>query len=314
MYSVFDENGSYQTSCAGRSDFARLRQESGRCGNHAGNPAKRGIEITNDASQADAVIVNTCSFIDTAQEESVDTILESAAVREAGNRGQALVVSGCLPQRFRDELPKPAARSRCFHGIDQVTQVAEIVEQALKRRAEKISNRAGKPKRRGKTPAVASRLAQLDRKKPDPHVEMEGLRGGDKFGKTKMVMAVPATAASAGPLVDVNLRPGYIPDFGTPRFRLTPRHYAYLKIAEGCNHPCSFCIIPRMRGSHRSRPQADLVTEARALVQDGVREINLISQDSTYYGLDLRTNHSRAISSPAKFNAAVQELPEPQPR
>ena len=104
-------------------------------------------------------------------------------------------------------------------------------------------------------------------------------------------------------------RPDYIPDYATPRFRLTPRHFAYVKIAEGCNHPCSFCIIPRMRGSHRSRPQADIVAEAKALLADGVKELNLISQDSTYYGLDLRPNHSRAIASPEKFTAAVKSLP-----
>lgn len=81
-----------------------------------------------------------------------------------------------------------------------------------------------------------------------------------------------------------------------------------MKIAEGCNHPCSFCIIPRMRGSHRSRTQADVVAEAKALIKDGVKELNLISQDSTYYGLDLRANHSRAISSPEKFAAATKSL------
>jgi ribosomal protein S12 methylthiotransferase len=110
-------------------------------------------------------------------------------------------------------------------------------------------------------------------------------------------------------VVEINRRPTYIPDFATPRFRLTPRHFAYLKIAEGCNHPCSFCIIPRMRGSHRSREQADVVQEARQLIADGVKEMNLISQDSTYYGLDLRPNHSRAISSPEKFKAAARSLP-----
>ena len=103
-------------------------------------------------------------------------------------------------------------------------------------------------------------------------------------------------------------RPVFIPDFATPRFRLTPKHFAYLKIAEGCNHPCSFCIIPRMRGSHRSRTQTDIVAEAKALIADGVKEINLISQDSTYYGLDLRANHSRAISSPEKFSEATKSL------
>jgi len=106
----------------------------------------------------------------------------------------------------------------------------------------------------------------------------------------------------------VNARPTYIPDYATPRFRLTPRHFAYIKIAEGCNHPCSFCIIPRMRGSHRSRRQADLVAEARALIAEGVKELNLISQDSTYYGLDLRANHSRAIASPGRFTSAVKRL------
>ena len=110
-------------------------------------------------------------------------------------------------------------------------------------------------------------------------------------------------------MVNVHLRPSYIPDFATPRFRLTPKHFAYVKIAEGCNHPCSFCIIPRMRGSHRSRAQADIVREARQLIADGVKELNLISQDSTYYGLDLRPSHSRAISSPEKFTAAAHSLP-----
>ncbi len=110
-------------------------------------------------------------------------------------------------------------------------------------------------------------------------------------------------------MVDVTRHPTFIPDFGTPRFRLTPKHFAYVKIAEGCNHPCSFCIIPRMRGSHRSRAQSDIVAEARALIADGVKELNLISQDSTYYGLDLRPKHSRAISSPEKFSAAAGSLP-----
>ncbi|HEX4350489.1 MAG TPA: MiaB/RimO family radical SAM methylthiotransferase, partial [Verrucomicrobiae bacterium] len=113
---------------------------------------------------------------------------------------------------------------------------------------------------------------------------------------------------ATGPVFDVTQRPIFIPDFATPRFRLTPKHFAYVKIAEGCNHPCSFCIIPRMRGSHRSRQQGDIVAEARALIAEGVKEINLISQDSTYYGLDLRPNHSRAISSPEKFSAAAKSL------
>src|SRR5437867_6282209 len=88
-------------------------------------------------------------------------------------------------------------------------------------------------------------------------------------------------------LAFADTRPTYIPDYDTPRFRLTPEHFAYLKIAEGCNHPCSFCVIPQMRGKHRSRPPQSVLEEIRGLVSEGVREINLISQDTTYYGMDL---------------------------
>src|SRR5258707_4669817 len=87
------------------------------------------------------------------------------------------------------------------------------------------------------------------------------------------------------------------------------RNFKMSKIAEGCNHPCSFCMVRRMRGAHRSRAQTDVVAEARGLIAEGVKELNLISQDSTYYGLDLRPNHSRAIAAPEKFNAAVRSLP-----
>jgi ribosomal protein S12 methylthiotransferase len=284
---------------------------------------KDGVEITNDAAEADAVIVNTCSFIDAAQEESVDTILESAEVRAAKNRGQSLIVSGCLPQRFRDELPKLLPEVDAFMGIDQVAQVSDIVRQAVARRAEKVRS----PKSKVQKSKVVSRLAELNKDgAASGHEKAESLRGTKKFGKTKTVVAANRQSAAIPfaketsaalsrdaatlhePLLTVTARPTFIPDFGTPRFRLTPRHFAYIKIAEGCNHPCSFCVIPRMRGSHRSRQQADIVAEAKALIADGVKELNLISQDSTYYGLDLRPGHSRAISSPEKFSAAARSL------
>ena len=114
-------------------------------------------------------------------------------------------------------------------------------------------------------------------------------------------------------MVAVTPRPSYIPDYATPRFRLTPRHFAYVKIAEGCNHPCSFCIIPRMRGSHRSRPQADIVAEAKALLADGVKELNLISQDSTYYGLDLRPSRSRRDRRAGQVRRRASKRSRPQP-
>ncbi len=246
-----------------------------------GSLLKDGIQITNDPAQADALIVNTCSFIDSAQEESVDAILESAEIREAKNREQSLIVSGCLPQRFREELPKLLPEVDAFMGIDQVAQVSEIVQSAIKKRGERIAKPAAKQKNSKKK--IVERFAELDKNNPEKE-------------------------HSHVPLLEVHNRPTYIPDYATPRFRLTPKHFAYVKIAEGCNHPCSFCIIPRMRGSHRSRVQSDVVAEVKALIAEGVKEINLISQDSTYYGLDLRPNHSRAISSPEKFTAAAKSL------
>lgn len=249
-----------------------------------GSLIKSGVEITNDAASADVVIVNTCSFIDAAQEESVDAILESSELREAQNRGQGLIVSGCLPQRFREELPTLLPEVDAFMGIDQVEQVPQIVQQAIEHRQQRLANPP--PKRARKK--VAAKIRELDLQKPEEHKHVE----------------IPAA-----PIHNVAARPRYIPDYQTPRFRLTPKHFAYVKIAEGCNHPCSFCIIPRMRGSHRSRVQTDIVAEARELISQGVKEINLISQDSTYYGLDLRPERTGSIAAPDKFTAAAKSLP-----
>ena len=148
-----------------------------------GSLLKDGVEITNDAAQADCMIVNTCSFIDSAQEESVDTILESAEVRESKNRGQGLIVSGCLSQRFRDDLPKLFPEVDAFMGIDQVAQVGDIVKTAMARRAEKIQS--GKRKAEsGKAARVKQKLTELDKgHATDEHEKQNALRGTDKFGK-----------------------------------------------------------------------------------------------------------------------------------
>jgi len=131
-----------------------------------------GVEITNEAGDADVVIVNTCSFIDSAQEESVDTILESAEVREARFRGQGLVVSGCLSQRFRDLLPELFPEVDGFMGIDQVAQVGTIVRQARERRSEKV--RSPRPEPRNRRQKVARRISELEEgRTPD---EQEKLR------------------------------------------------------------------------------------------------------------------------------------------
>jgi ribosomal protein S12 methylthiotransferase len=210
-----------------------------------GSVLQRGMEITSRAEDADVLVVNTCSFIDSAKEESIEAILEAHQQRGLNKRsGQKLIVSGCMSQRFARELREEMPEVDAFIGLDQVSQLGEIVEKILKKRA---------------MPNAGSPPLDVDSGNGDV-----GLAFADR-------------------------RPTYIPDYDTPRFRLTPAHTAYVKIAEGCNHPCSFCVIPQMRGKHRSRPPQSVLAEIRELVSEGVREINLISQDTTYYGMDLWT-------------------------
>ncbi|MCX6902965.1 MAG: 30S ribosomal protein S12 methylthiotransferase RimO, partial [Verrucomicrobia bacterium] len=236
----------------------------------------------------DALIVNTCSFLNDAKEESIEAILESEALRTAQRPGQALIVSGCLPQRFQKDLPTLMPEVDAFLGIDQLPQIGAIVRQALARRTEWLKQDAGKQP----TSQIPKSTSRVGRAAP---------QGGTQ------------KAEPAKPVVMIHPRPTYLPDYATPRFRLTPRHFAYLKIAEGCNHPCSFCIIPRIRGGHRSRPLPDILSEARKLLSEGVKELNLISQDSTYYGLDRRSRRlgSRAISDPAPMIAGTPSEESP---
>ncbi len=195
-----------------------------------GSVRERGMEITPHAEEADVLVVNTCAFIDSAKEESIEAILEAHQERGLTSRpNQKLIVSGCMSQRFSAELRASLPEVDAFVGLDQVAELGAIIERVI----------AGSS---------------------DPG------RRGESF---------------------VTPRPTYVPDWDTPRFRLTPAHSVYLKIAEGCNHPCSFCVIPQMRGRHRSRSPASVLNEMRQLVAEGVKEINLISQDTTYYGMDL---------------------------
>ncbi|MGH8018387.1 MAG: 30S ribosomal protein S12 methylthiotransferase RimO, partial [Opitutaceae bacterium] len=196
----------------------------------AGHLQKAGMEMTADTAAADVVIVNTCSFLNSAKEESIQTILEAHEDRgmRKRRREQKLIVAGCMAQRFSKDLPGALPEVDAFIGLDQVTNVATVIDELY--------------------------AAERKSKEPAPNL--------------------------------VNARSTFIPDYDTPRFRLTPRHFAYIKIAEGCNHPCGFCIIPKIRGQHRSRTIDSVVREARQLISEGVREINLISQDTTYFGMD----------------------------
>jgi ribosomal protein S12 methylthiotransferase len=222
-----------------------------------GSILQRGMEITSCPEDADVLVVNTCAFIDSAKEESIGAILEAHQQRGLSRRPhQKLIVSGCMSQRFAKELRQEMPEVDAFIGLEQVAQLGEIVEKVL-----------------GKRPALN---AQHSTPKTDSWMLGVGRSALDVDFNNRDLDLSFATR-----------RPTYIPDYDTPRFRLTPSHFAYVKIAEGCNHPCSFCVIPQMRGQHRSRFPKSVLTEIRALVREGVREINLISQDTTYYGMDL---------------------------
>jgi ribosomal protein S12 methylthiotransferase len=206
-----------------------------------GSVLQRGMEITSRAEDADVLVVNTCAFIDSAKEESIEAILEAHQQRGLSKRSdQKLIVSGCMSQRFARELREELPEVDAFIGLDQVAQLGEIVEKILTQQSP-LSHEAN----------------------------------GTDVTNNDVDLAFSET------------RPTYIPDYDTPRFRLTPAHSVYVKIAEGCNHPCSFCVIPQMRGKHRSRTPESVLAEIRGLINEGVREINLISQDTTYYGMDL---------------------------
>ena len=219
-----------------------------------GSVLQHGMEITTNAEEADVLVINTCAFIDSAKEESIEAILEAHQQRGLSKRPhQKLIVSGCMAQRFPRELREALPEVDAFIGLDQVAQLGGIVERILgKHRASNFE-----------LPTSNKLTSTLD-------------------------VGCSAFDVSSNRQVDfITPRPSYIPDYDTPRFRLTPAHSAYLKIAEGCNHPCSFCVIPQMRGKHRSRSPDSVLAEVRGLVGEGVREINLISQDTTYYGMDL---------------------------
>ena len=185
-----------------------------------GQLASRGHTLVADARDADVIVVNTCSFIEGAKRESIDTILELAELKKEG-RAQRLIGTGCLAQRYDTEIRREIPEIDATLGTGQVQEIVRAVE-------------------------------------------------GERTH----------TDAEEGP-------PTWVYDHTAPRVLATPPHLAYLKISEGCDYTCSFCIIPTLRGKHRSRREDDIVAEAEALALRGVRELVLVAQDSTRYGLDL---------------------------
>ena len=190
-----------------------------------------GHELTRDASEADVLVVNTCAFIDSAKQESVDTILEMARHKTNG-ACRRLIVTGCLAERYRDELKKEIPEIDAILGTGEVPEIVGAIGGAAH--------------------------------------PLRFFRSGES--------RIPNPES----------RPTYLYGADTPRLLATPKHYAYVKVAEGCDYKCAFCIIPTLRGAYRSRPEESIVREARTLASQGVKELLLISQDTTFYGVDRR--------------------------
>ncbi len=216
-----------------------------------------GADLTQRTEDADVIVVNTCSFIDSAQQESVNTILEMAKLKNGG-RAQKLVVAGCLVERYRDEIRKNIPE------VDAVVGTGEL---------EKILAAAGvAPAQDANSPfKILTSRAEGDAREAQGRFSREGWDGA---------------------IADL---PNYLYDETTPRVLATPKHTAYIKIAEGCDHPCTFCIIPQLRGKFRSRRFESVVAEAERLASSGVREITLIGQDTTCYGEDFGLKDGLAL-------------------
>src|SRR5437870_10600414 len=203
--------------------------------------SREGYELTPHAAEAEILVVNTCSFIESAQKESVDVILEMAEHKKFG-AAKKLIVAGCLVERFRAQILEQVPEVDAVVGTGEIERIMEAVK-----------------------------------------------------GDLRVLPAQP---------------PAFLYHHLTARIVTTPKHAAYLKIAEGCHHPCTFCIIPQLRGAFRSRRFESVVREAENLAQAGAREITLIGQDTTSYGEDLglRDGLARLLDRLARLGGAENLL------
>jgi ribosomal protein S12 methylthiotransferase len=217
-----------------------------------------GAELVSRAEDADVIVVNTCSFIESAQQESVNTILEMA--RHKAGKAKKLVVAGCLVERFRDEIRKNISEVDAVVGTGELEQIVEAA-------------------------GIAS--AQPS---DSPFRILSGSSRAE--GKLRESQGRFSRESWEGAVSDL---PNYLYDDRTPRVLATGRHSAYIKIAEGCDHPCRFCIIPQLRGKFRSRRFESVIAEAERLAGSGVREITLIGQDTTCYGEDFGLKDGLAL-------------------
>ena len=226
-----------------------------------GMAQQAGHELTNDASSADVLVVNTCAFIDSAKQESIDAILEMAQLKTSGNCSR-LVVTGCLGERYRDELRKEIPEIDAVLGTGEVDQILAAI--GMRDGGCGVRGEYGE---HGAVPLTFHRPAA----------------SSGPGSVSRIPRPAPRTQEPASPIPTL---PTYLYDAETPRLLTTPKHFAYVKIAEGCDYTCAFCIIPTLRGKFRSREADSIVREARSLAERGVKELLLISQDTTYYGID----------------------------
>jgi len=218
-----------------------------------------GHELTRHPEGAEVLVVNTCAFIDKAKQESVDAILEMAEFKKTG-ACRTLVVAGCLAERYRDELKAQIPEIDHILGTGEVPAIVEAL---------------GGPAAHAARPGDG--LIQIRRASGEAVASKPG----------SVLPAPPSLPSPPSPLQgSASILPTYLYDAETPRLLATPRHYAYVKIAEGCDYKCGFCIIPKLRGHYRSRPHDSIVREAEALAARGVKELLLISQDTTFYGIE----------------------------
>jgi ribosomal protein S12 methylthiotransferase len=222
--------------------------------------ARAGAELSPRAEDADVIVVNTCSFIESAQQESVNTILEMAAHKTSG-QAKKLVVAGCLVERFRDEIRKWIPEVDAVVGTGELGNILAAT---------------------GLAPAPVPANGN------SPFVVLTSRAEGDR----RAAQGRFSRGQWDGAIADL---PNYLYDDETPRILATPKSTAYIKIAEGCDHPCTFCIIPQLRGQFRSRRFESVVAEAERLAQIGVREITLIGQDTTCYGEDFGLKDGLAL-------------------
>ena len=235
---------------------------------------RAGARLTADVDQAEILVVNTCSFIDTAKQESVDTILEMARHKMAGS-AKKLIVAGCLVERYRDEIMKSIPEVDAVVGTGELESILAAAGLTMPAEAtarspfniitsvQAAETRPGRESQAGTHQHQTAFRAEGELRESQGRFSREDWQGA------------------------THLLPTYLYDESTPRLLTTPRSSAYLKIAEGCDHPCTFCVIPNLRGKFRSRRFESVVREAQSLVDRGVEEITLIGQDTTCYGEDL---------------------------